>query len=49
MLKFYFRLGMIVDKVHNVISFKQSRWLEKYIYIFTQKTNRAKNGFEKDL
>ena len=40
---------MIVDKVHNVISFKQSRWLEKYINFITQKTNRAKSGFEKDL
>ena len=29
MLKFYIRHGMMVDKVHNVISFKQSRWLEK--------------------
>ena len=31
MLKFYVRHGMIVDKVHEIISFKQSRWLEKYI------------------
>ena len=29
MLKFYIRYGLIVDKVHSVISFKQSRWLEK--------------------
>ena len=29
MLSFYNRHGMIVDKVHSVISFKQSRWLEK--------------------
>ena len=29
MLKFYVRHGMTVDKVHNVISFRQSRWLEK--------------------
>ena len=27
-LKFYIRHGMIVDKVHNIISFKQSRWLD---------------------
>ena len=26
MLKFYIKHGMIVDKVHNVISFKQSKW-----------------------
>ena len=34
MLKFYVRHGMIVDKVHDIISFKQSRWLERYIYIY---------------
>ena len=49
MLKFYIRHGMIVDKVHNIISFKQSRWLEKYINFNTQKRNQAKNDFEKDF
>ena len=49
MLKFYIRHGMIVDKVHNIISFKQSRWLEKYVNFNTQKRNKAKNDFEKDF
>ena len=49
MLKFYIRQGMIVDKIHNVISFRQSRWLEKYINFNTQKRNKAKNDFEKDF
>ena len=49
MLKFYLRHGMIVDKVHNIISFKQSRWLEKYMNINTQKRSRAENDFEKDF
>ena len=49
MLKFYVRHGMVVDKIHNVISFKQSRWLEKYINFNTQKRNKAKNDFEKDF
>ena len=49
MLKFYIRHGMIIGKVHNVISFKQSRWLEKYISFNTQKRNKAKNDFEKDF
>ena len=31
MLKFYVTHGMKVEKVHNVISFKQSKWLEKYL------------------
>ena len=47
MLKFYIRHGMIVDKVHNIISFKQSRWLEKYKNFNTQKRNQAVNDFEK--
>ena len=49
MLKFYLRHGMIVDEVHNIISFRQSRWLEKYINFNTQKRNKAKNDFEKDF
>ena len=49
MLKFYIRHGMIVEKVHSVISFKQSSWLERYIYFNTQKRNKAKNDFEKEL
>ena len=49
MLKFYIRHGMIVEKVHNIISFRQSRWLEKYINFNTQKRNQAVNDFEKDF
>ena len=49
MLKFYVRHGMEVEEVHNVISFKQSRWLEKYISFNTQKRNKAVNEFEKDF
>ena len=49
MLKFYVRHGMIVEKIHEIISFKQSRWLEKYISFNTQKRNKAKNDFEKDF
>ena len=49
MLKFYVRHGMIVVKIHEIISFKQSKWLESYISFNTQKRNRAKNDFEKDF
>ena len=38
---------MIVDKVHEIISFKQNKWLEKYINFNTQKRNQAVNDFEK--
>ena len=49
MLKFYIRHGMIVDKFHEIISFKQSKWLEKYINFNTHKKNLAVNDFEKDF
>ena len=49
MLKVYIRHGMIVEKNHEIISFKQSKWLESYISFNTQKRNRAKNDFEKDF
>ena len=47
MLNFYIRHGMIVERVYNIISFKQSRWLEKYKNFNTQKRNQAVNDFEK--
>ena len=49
MLKFYVRHGMIVEKIHEIISFKQSKWLESYISFNTRKRNKAKNDFEKDF
>ena len=49
MLKFYVRHGMIVKKIYEIISFKQTKWLEKFISFMTQKRNRAKNDFEKDF
>ena len=49
MLQFYVRHGMIVVKIHEIISFKQSKWLERYISFNTQKRNKAKNDFEKNF
>ena len=49
MLKFYNRHGMVVDKVHEIISFKQNKWLEKYMNFNTQKKNQAVNDFKKDF
>ena len=49
MLKFNVRHGMIVVKIHEIISFKQSKGLESYISFNTQKRNKAKNDFEKDF
>ena len=49
MLKFYVRHGMLVDKVHVIISFRQSRLLEKCKNFITQKRNQAVNDCEKDF
>ena len=49
MLKIYVRHGMEVEKVHTVISFKPSKWLEKHIGFDTQKRIKAKNEFEEDV
>ena len=49
MLKNYVRHGMVVEKIHEKFSFKQSKWLEKYVSFNTQKRNRTKNHFEKDF
>ena len=48
-LKVYVRHGVTVDKVHKIISFRQNRWLEKFINFNTQKRNKAKKDFEKDF
>ena len=49
MLKFNITHGMELENVHNVTSFKQSKWLEKNISFNTQKGNKAKSAFEKDF
>ena len=49
MLKSYVTHGMIVEKIHGIISFKQSKWLESYISFNTQKRNKSKNDFEKNF
>ena len=40
---------MKVERVHSVISFKPSKWLEKYICFITQERNKSENEFEKDF
>ena len=48
LLKFYVRHGMIVDKIHEIISFEQNRCLEKKSFN-ARKRNQAINDFEKDF
>ena len=48
-MKFYVRHGMIVEKVHEIVSFRHSKWLEKYVIFHTQERNEAENDYEKDF
>ena len=47
-LKFYIRMGMIIKKVHRIVSFEQSKWLAKYLDYNTQKRVKADSDFMKD-
>ncbi len=48
-LKYINELGAVIGDVHNVVSFKQKRWLEPYITFNTDMRKKAKNEFEKDF
>ncbi|KAL4091251.1 hypothetical protein QTP88_025973 [Uroleucon formosanum] len=41
--------GIIVEKVHRVLEFRQSAWLAKYIQLNTEMRKKAVNEFEKDF
>ena len=49
LLKFYVRHGMVVEKILELFSFKQCKWLEKHLNFNTQKRNKVRNDFEKDF
>ena len=49
MLKFFVRHGMVIDEFHEIISFEQSKLLEKYIKFNARKRSQAVDDFEKDL
>ena len=48
-LKFYLKMGLQLRVVHNIIKFKQKRWLEPYITYNSQQRAQASNAFEKDF
>lgn len=48
-LQQYINLGLKLSKIHRAISFSQSKFLEPYIRLNTDKRKEAKNPFEKDF
>lgn len=49
MLKLALEHGLVLKKVHRVLQFKQSKWLEEYISLNTLYRSKATNNFEKDF
>ena len=41
--------GLVLDRIHRVIEFKQSAWMKEYIDFNTRLRTAARNDFEKDF
>ena len=48
-LQFYVKHGLIVTKIHRIISFCQRQWLKPWIDYCTEKRQMARDEFESDL
>ena len=49
LLKFYLSHGLILKKVHRIVSFDQEAWLKPYIDFNTQMRAKANTEFEKNF
>ena len=48
-LQFYIKQGLVLTKIHRVISFTQSKWLKPWISLCTAQRQNAQSDFEADL
>ena len=48
-LKLYIQVGLVITKVHRVLTFKQSPWLKTYIDFNPHQRSLSDNGFLKDF
>jgi len=48
-LQFYIKHGLVLSKIHRVISFEQKPWLEPWIGYCTERRKMARDEFESDL
>ncbi|GBN08354.1 hypothetical protein AVEN_87773-1 [Araneus ventricosus] len=48
-LQFYIKEGMIVDKIHKILSFKQIPWLKDYIHFNNEKRKAATDEFTRSF
>ena len=42
-------LGVEIDKLHNVVYFRQKKWMQPYIEVNKALRTQARNNFEKDF
>ena len=48
-LHYYKSKGIVIEKIHKVLKYRQKAWLEEYIKHNTKLRAQAKNEFEKDF
>ncbi|CAG2191792.1 unnamed protein product [Mytilus edulis] len=48
-LKLYLKLGLVLKKIHNIVSFEQRPWLKQYIDFNTEMRKKATSNFEQKL
>ena len=48
-LQFYIRQGLVLTKIHKIISFAQRPWLQPWISLCTTQRQNAQSDFEADL